>query len=56
MEQAQDGASSLIERRKGGLDQQLKIPEEDGMGAGRPGGIIGIDGTGWGHSTDKHPR
>ena len=29
-----------------GPDRQLKIPEEDGMGAGRPGGITGIDGTG----------
>lgn len=28
---------SLTVRRKGGLDLRLKVPEEDGMGAGRPG-------------------
>lgn len=28
---------SLTARRKGSLDPRLKMPEEDGMGAGRPG-------------------
>lgn len=28
---------SLTARRKGSLDPWLKMPEEDGMGAGRPG-------------------